>query len=608
MSRETMIDVFHQRVEALAERPALWRKVNGAWQSVSWKEYGARVQRAARGFIALGFAPGQAVCIVGFNRVEWVVADLAAMAACGVPAGIYTTSSAEQAQYILHHCEAPIAVVENDDQLAKIRKVKGECPALRHVVVMDAPKGPREDWVLTFEELLAKGDGVPVERYHERVAKLSPTALATLIYTSGTTGPPKAVMLSHLNLYWTAKQSIQILGEWLSGASMLSYLPLSHIAEQQFSIHQAVMHEVQIWFAEALEPAVLKKNIEEVRPICFFAVPRIWEKFKGAIEAKLAAASPGKQRLVARARKAEAEYQTALLAGRPPGPLLLLKHALFDRLVFQKLRKALGFDRTRLFVSAAAPIGRDVLDFWMSLGIVIREVYGQSEDCGPTTVNTIKRTRIGTVGAAFPGVEVKIADDGEILVRGPNVCMGYYKDAEATAALLEDGWLHSGDVGEFDQDGFLRITDRKKDLIVTSGGKKAAPQNLEALLKGIRPVSQALVVGERKNFLAAVLTLDPVATSEWAKNNGVSAVGRELCNHPKLRAHLQAGIDGINATLAKWETIKKFTVLEGDFSIEGGELTPTLKMKRKVVTQKYAGIIEGLYAGEESGRAGAPPS
>jgi long-chain acyl-CoA synthetase len=601
----TIVDVFHRRVAALGDRPALWRKPRGGgpWQSLSWREYGTLVGRCARGFIALGFEPRQAVTILGFNRVEWVVADLAAMAAGGVPAGIYTTSSAEQAQYIIAHCESPICLVENAEQLAKVRQVKAQCPALRWVVTMDPIPGPREDWLISFEELLARGDAVAESAYHERVERLEPKGLATLIYTSGTTGPPKGVMLSHENLRWTAEQTVQIIGTQVAGRSMLSYLPLSHIAEQQFTIHLATMHGVQVWFAESLDPMVLKKNIEEVRPAAFFAVPRIWEKFKAAIEAKAREASAGKQKLLARARAIEYAYQLALLDGVAPGLSLALQHAVFDRLVFRKLKRALGLDEALLFISAAAPIGKDVLDFWLSLGVPIREVYGQSEVTGPTTVNRPDCTRLGTVGQPFPGMEVRLGEQGEILGRGPNVFLGYYKDPAATAEAIDgEGWIHSGDVGVFDADGYLKITDRLKDLIVTSGGKKAAPQNLEAMLKSISPVSQALVVGDRKSYLAALITLEPTRALEFAKEKGLPGDLKELARHPALREHLTREIEArVNPHLARWETIKRFEILDFDFTEEAGELTPTMKLKRKVVTQKYAALIESLYAGEDGG-------
>jgi long-chain acyl-CoA synthetase len=595
MKDGNMMAIFHRRVEELGGQPALRRKVNGQWEALSWRQYGDLVQRAARGFIALGLQRNQAVGILGFNRVEWVVSYLAAMGSRAVPVGIYTTSSPEQVQYIVAHSEAPIVVVENEEQLAKLRAVRSKCPALRWVVTMDPPSKAREDWVISFAELLERAVAVPPSAYLERVEEIEPTGLATLIYTSGTTGPPKAVMLSHNNLHWTAQQAVKLMPGIGVGSSVVSYLPLSHIAEQQFSIHLALIFGAQVWFAESLEPMVLRQNIVEVKPAGLFAVPRIWEKFKAGVEAQVATYPRRRQVIFEKARQVGFAYQQALLEGRKPPVTLAAANALFDLLVFRRVRKALGLDQALLFGSAAAPIGRDVLDFWLSLGVVIREIYGQSEVTGPTTANRPGATRLGTVGKPLPGVEVRLADDGEIRVRGPNVFMGYYKDPAATAETLDaEGWLYSGDVGEFDADGYLRITDRKKDLIITSGGKKAAPQNLETQLKAIPPISQAMVVGERKNYLAALLTLDPATASPWAREHGFPEEPATLARDPRFRAYLQEQIDAMNRTLAKWETIKKFEVLDRDFTEESGELTPTLKLKRKVIAEHYRQLIESL--------------
>lgn len=590
-----MISVLHRRAAELGDRPALRQKVAGHWQTYSWRQYGDLVERAARGLVSLGHAPGEPVAILGFNRVEWVVSYLAAMASRGVPVGLYTTSTAEQVQYILAHSETTVVVVENEEQLAKLRAIKPQLPELRWAITM-LPMAATEPWVVSFADLLVKGDQTSPDQYDDRVSKIDPNGLGTLIYTSGTTGPPKAVMLSHQNLFWTAEQAMKVLGNIGEGARTISYLPLSHIAEQQFTIHLALMFGLDVWFAESLEPNTLRQNILEVRPAGLFAVPRIWEKFKAGVEAQVAKYPPHRRAIFAQARKVGLQYQRALLAGERPGPALTAANALFDKLVFQKVRRALGLDEALLFGSAAAPISLSVLEFWLSMGVVIREIYGQSEDCGPTTANAPDATRIGTVGKPIPGVEVKLAEDGEVLVRGGNVFMGYFKDPAATAEVLDaEGWLHSGDVGRFDEDGFLRITDRKKDLIITSGGKNAAPQNLEALLKAAPPLSHAAVVGEGKKYLAAILTLDPLTAPEWAKARGLPTELEVLARHPELLEHVQAHVDQVNARLAHWETIKRFEVLGQDFSTETGELTPTMKLKRKVIAQKYADVLARLY-------------
>jgi long-chain acyl-CoA synthetase len=601
-----VLEVLHRRAGENRDRPALRQKVAGRWKTLSWGEYARQVELVARGLIALGHQPGQPVGLLGFNRVEWVASYLGAMAARGVPVGIYTTSSPEQVQYLLAHCEATVVVVEDEAQLEKVRSMKDRCPALRWVVTMEPTSAP-EDWVLEFEALLARGEQTSRGEYEGRVERIDPGDLATLIYTSGTTGPPKAVMLSHHNLFWTARQAMSVLGDIGEGERSISYLPLSHIAEQQFTIHLGLMFGLEVWFAQSLDPVTLRQNILEVRPRGLFAVPRIWEKFKAGVEAQVHAYPPHRRAIFARARQVGLCYQSALLEGRAPGPWLTAKHAVFDKLVFARVRRALGLDQGILFGSAAAAISREVLDFWLSMGIVIREIYGQSEDCGPTTANAPGATRLGTVGKPLPGVEVRIAEDGEICVRGPNVFMGYYKDPEATAQALDaEGWLHSGDVGRFDEDGFLRLTDRMKELIVTSGGQKASPQNLEAHLKAEAPLSHAVVLGEQRSYLTAILTLDPQAAPEWARARGLPEQLEALCRHPALLAHLKAHVDRVNATLARWETIKRFEVLPRDFTVEAGELTPTMKLRRQVIARTCADVITRLYASEVSDRVPAP--
>jgi long-chain acyl-CoA synthetase len=601
MKNRTVIDIFHAQVSKLGDRPALRRKVGRGserhWETLSWRDYGSLVERAARGFKSLGHQPGQPICILSFNRVEWMVGDLAAMAAGGAPCGIYQSSSAEQVEYVLAHSGAPIVLVENAAQLAKVREAKARCPGLRWVVSMDELAGPREDWLISFAELLQRGEVVAPSLYRQWVDALDPRGLATLVYTSGTTGPPKAVMLSHANILWTVEKKLEVLGSHLTGASALSYLPLAHVAEQMFAIHDAVAHGVTIWFAESLDPATLKANLLEARPAVFFSVPRIWDKFKAGIEAKLAASPKRRQAIFRKAREVGLAHMLARLEGKPVGLGLWLRHAFFDRLVFRRLKRALGLDRAQHLISGGAPLNPEVHRFFLSVGMEIREGYGQSEDCGPSATNREGAHRPGTVGTPLPGAELRLGPDGEVLVRGPHVFMGYYKDPEATAAALDaEGWLHSGDVGELDADGYLRITDRLKDLIVTSGGKKAAPQNLEARLKLISPVSEAMVVGEGRNYLAAILTLEPVKAAEWAKERGLPAEVAELSRHPALREHLRREIDAQNETLARFETIKRFEILDHDFTVENGALTPTLKLRRKVLVERHARLIESLYS------------
>lgn len=589
---KTMVHVLNDRASQLRDRPALWTPRRTHYAPTSWRQYAERVRHFSLGLISLGLEPGEAMGILGFNREEWVVAELAAMAAGGVAVGLYTTSSPEQLTYILGHCEARILLVENAKHLETLQQIRPQLPKLEHVLVMDAPPSLPEG-VTTYAQVLARGAAADEKPYWDRLNACAPESLGTLIYTSGTTGHPKGVMLSHSNLVWTAERISRVLdiGE---DDTIVSYLPLSHIAEQICSVHAPIFAGMQVYFAESIDK--LGEALKRVRPTTFFGVPRVWEKFKGKAEEGLAAQPPRKQRIVSWARRIALERNRHLLEHELVPVTMEAQYQLARLAVFEPLKERIGLDRARIVATSAAPIGLDVLEFFASLDIVIHEVYGQSEVTGPTTISTPEATRLGSLGRPMLGVEVRIAEDGEVLVRGGNVCMGYYKDPEATAALLEGGWLHSGDVGEFDELGFLKITGRKKEIIVTSGGKKTAPANIESLLKTVSPVGQAVVVGDNRNYLVALLTLDSDKLARLASQRGWPTDAAVLEHHPEFRRHLSEGIEReVNSKLAKFETIKKFAILPRDFSTEGGELTATLKIRRKVVEAKYADLINGLY-------------
>jgi long-subunit acyl-CoA synthetase (AMP-forming) len=592
MANETVLSVLAEAARRFPERPAMRVKRDGAWVTTTWRQYQEQAIQVAAGFLDLGLAPGKAVAILGYNRPEWFLADLGAIAAGGVPAGIYTTSTPAQCRYIAAHSEAAIAVVENQEGLERFLAVRDELPDLRAIVVMDPPPGggPLGDRVFSWSELLARG-----ERGRDRIEALisgqRAADPATLIYTSGTTGEPKAVMLSHRNLVWTAARIAEAFAVTPDDCG-ISYLPLSHIAEQVVSLHSPMDRGSCTWFAESLEG--LRDNLREVRPTIFFAVPRVWEKIQAAMVAAGASAPPLRRKLVAWARRQGlAAGYADQGAGRRP---LLLPVA--RALVHRKVRERLGFDRLRIASTSAAPIARDTLDFFLSLGIPILEVYGMSECTGPTTFSYPHKYRTGRAGVAIPGTELRTAEDGEILMRGPHVFLGYYKNPQATAETVDgDGWLHSGDVGDIDADGFLRVTDRKKELLITSGGKNIGPAGIEARLKGIAGVAQAVLVGDRRNYVAALLTLDPAWVEAEAGKLGSAArdlAGAASC--PAIRAHLQRGIDRINGDLARYESVRRFVVVPAQWTVESGELTPTMKLKRRNVYQRHAADIERLYA------------
>lgn len=572
-------------------RPAYYVRRDGVWRSTDWAGYAGGVKAVARSLIQLGLEKGDRVCILGFNRPEWVLMDVGAMAAGCVPAGIYTTSSPAEVQYITAHTEAPVLLVEDHAQWKKVLEVRDQLPHLKKVVLMSGAAPVDDELVLTWEEFLEVGRPLPEGRVDERIAALEPEDLATLIYTSGTTGPPKGVMLSHDNLAWTADVAKDIV-QYQEGEKSLSYLPLSHIAEQMFTIHVPISAGGRVYYAESIDK--LRDNLVEVQPNVVFGVPRIWEKFYAGVAGKLAEAPELRQKIAAWAMDVGRRASDLENRGQSVGGLLAVQRRVADRLVFSKLKPVLGLGEARICVSGAAPISADVLQFFSGLDINIREVYGQSEDCGPTSFNQPGRTRFGTVGPALPGIEVTIADDGEILVKGRNVFLGYFKDEAATAETLRNGHLHSGDLGTF-EDGFLRITGRKKDIIITAGGKNITPKNIELALKqSLEIIGEAVVIGDRRKFLSCVISLDAEQAAAWADEHGVSvdALHEDL----RLRQELQNALDRVNADLAQVEKIKKFAVLPRPLSIEDGELTPTLKVKRAKVNEHFADVIEGMYA------------
>jgi long-chain acyl-CoA synthetase len=616
MTADTIPARLLSQAKQRPDAPAYCAKVDGVWRATRWKDHAQEVRRAARALLALGVGKGATVAILGYNRPEWVVMDLArrdpggrarprrrynrpewvvmdlaAMSVGAAPAGIYTTSSPEEVEYIVHHAEATVVLVENRAQWEKIDKVRARLPSVKRVVLM---RGTRIDdpLAVTWEEFLSLGDAIAEDEVDRLVDSLEPTGLATLIYTSGTTGPPKGVMLSHRNLAWTARAALDLTGAGPDDV-LLSYLPLSHIAEQMLTIHGGCTTGACVYFAESIEK--LADDLKSVQPTVFFGVPRVWEKFHAAVRAKLAAAKGPKARLLAWARSVASRVHARKNRGEPLPGLLELQYRLAQRLVFRKLREALGLGRARMCVSGAAPLGVDVLEFFASLDLPIQEIYGQSEDTGPTSFNSPGRTRYGSVGTPIPGVEVRLADDGEILVKGPNVFLGYYKDPEATAATMEGEWLRSGDLGAFDRDGFLTITGRKKEIIITSGGKNIAPKNIEFDLKQHPLIAEAVLIGDRRPYLTALLVLDPDRLAALAREHGADPTNLDANAAPFVRSAVQKIVDTVNERYARVETVKKFHVLPRPLSIETGELTPTMKVKRAVVQKRYATEIEAMY-------------
>jgi long-chain acyl-CoA synthetase len=580
------------RAREIGDRPAIHVKEGDVWMARSWAAHAAEVRLAAKGLMALGVAPGDRVCLLGFNTPEWAALDVAAMMAGAVPAGIYTTCSEEEVGYVLTHAEARVCLIETPEHHQKVAAARKDVPELvivgmRKTPPIDDPGGT----TLTWQGLLDRGADVSDADLDARMAALEPDEAATFIYTSGTTGPPKAVMLTHRNLAWTAGTAVS-LNAVGPDDSALSYLPLSHIAEKMFTILVPATCGCQIYFATAFER--VGDELREVQPTLVFGVPRVWEKMHAAVSGRLAQATGPRRRIAEWAMGVGRRVAETKNRGEAPSLLDRVQHRLARRLVFDKVRPLMGLGRAKGCVSGAAPIAREVLEFFAGLDVVIQEVYGQSEDCGPTTFNRPGATRFGTVGRPLDGTEVRIADDGEILVKGPHVFKGYFKDPEATAEILRDGWLHSGDLGAFDREGFLTITGRKKEIIITAGGKNIAPVNIEAALKNLPLVSQAVVIGDRRPYLVALVALDPEAADAFAAERGLDRAS--LHASTEVREALQRGIDGeVNPRFAQVEHVRKFHVLPRELSIDGGELTPTMKIKRKVVDEHFAVEVAAMY-------------
>lgn len=566
------------------------RGADGTWKSTNYGTFAEEVRTAARALVSLGLEPGERTCLLGYNKPEWVIFDIATMMAGGVPAGIYTTCSPEEVQYIIDHAEARVVLLEDEGQWEKVKAERERLPNLKHVVMM---KGVSIDdpMVLTWEDFIAKAEDTDDAVIDARLDGLKPDDTATFIYTSGTTGPPKAVMLTNDNLTHTANVAVDMVTADHNDR-MVSYLPLSHIAEQMFTIHGPCTAGYAIYYAESLD--TLLRDMQEMKPTILFGVPRVWEKMHAGLTAKIGQATGIKAKLVNWAMGVGRKVTALRNAGSEPSGFLALQYAFASKRIFGPVKEALGLNEARFGISGAAPIAAEVLEFFSGLDITIYEVYGQSEGTGPTSFNQPGRTKFGTVGPAIPGTEIRIAEDGEICVRGRNIFKGYFKNEAATNDTLVDGWLLSGDLGKVDSEGFLSITGRKKEIIITAGGKNIAPKNIEAALKNLPLVSQAVVIGDRRKFLSALITLDPEAAEAFASENGLNG---DIHASDAVQKVLQQGIDDeVNPLFARVEWVRKFAVLPRDLSVEDGELTPTLKVKRRVVDEHFADVIEGMYA------------
>ena len=577
-----------------ADKPAYCVHDGENWVPTSWKDYADQARKAARALIALGVAPDDAVAILGFNRPEWTTMAIAAMMVGGRPAGVYWTSSPPEIAYILQHSESPVFLVETADHVEQALALKAECPKLEHIIVMEGSAGDHPE-VLSWGQFLALGVDDHEDVVSDRLKAIGEETIGSLIYTSGTTGPPKAVMLSHGNISW-ASAMLSDMFEPHDGDRGLSYLPIAHIAEQQQSVHNHIKSGTCLHFARSMEQ--LGEDLQTVKPAVFFGVPRVWEKMHETLRARIGEATGARKSIINWAMKTAGAYNEVIRDGRSPGPLLSFQKSLADKLALNKIKAALGLDEARMLISGAAPISPDVLKFFASLDLTIYEGYGQSETSAPTAFSRPGSVRFGSVGKMIDGMQARVSEEGELQVKGPNVFVGYMKNNEATAnTFTSDGWMKTGDVVKIDKDGFVFITGRIKDIIITSGGKNITPANIETDLMNGDLVEHAVVVGDGRHYLTALLTVSPDALSAFADKNGLTL--EDARNSQEVLASLQATVDEVNERYARVENIRKFKVLPHSLSVENGELTSTLKVRRNVVIDRNKALVDEMYGTDE---------
>lgn len=599
----TIVDALIANGHRHPYRPAMRRcpderSTAGEWEAITWAEYLAAATQIAGGLAEFGVDPGQRVAILSANRVEWHLADLGTLLNGSVTVPVYPTSSPAQVAYILGHAEVAVCFVDTHAQLAKVLAVRDELPALEQVVLADGARRAGDSFVISFEELRGVGADrlvADLGAVDKRSSQIHPDDPATIVYTSGTSGPPKGVVISHANIMWSLR-SVAPAYDVSEGERFLSFLPLSHIAERMVSDFMPIAVAGETWFARSL--TTVGEDLPACRPTVFVAVPRVWEKLREGIEDRVRTQPLPVRAAVDRYIMLGLRKVTAEQGGTPQTRLATALYEVLNRTIGATIRQQLGLDQAHVLVTAAAPTHPALIRWFHAIGLPLIEMYGQTEGCGAGAGNHADHMRIGTVGTALPGISLTTADDGEILIKGGNVCLGYVNDPKGTATLIDtDGWMHTGDMGAFDADGSLRIVGRKKDLIITAAGKNIAPQNIESDLRNHPLVSEAIVVGEGRKYLAALLTLDPEKLTRWAQQHNKLGELESLAADPDLLAEIQAGIDQINARGSHAEGIRKFRVLAHDLTTEAGELTPTMKVKRSVVYEHFGEIIDDLYAG-----------
>ncbi len=599
MKEDTLVHLFLSKVEAYQERVALREKDLGVWQEISWNAYGRHVRYFCLGMISLGLKKGDRVSIFGNNEPKWLYADLAAQCAGGISVGVYPTNPSREAAYVIGHSESRFVVCDDQEQVDKVLEAKGDLPLLQKVFVMDMKglRNYRDPMVMSFEAVEILGSRID-ERDPDAFGWLTeavrPEDVAIMVYTSGTTGPPKGAMLSHSNIVNFLRAQSRVIPQ-TDQDEVVSYLPLCHVAERIMSFFLPMYSGSTVNFAESVETVTI--DMREILPTFFLAVPRIWEKMMASVIIKMKDATWLKQKCYQICLPWGRAYADAWLTGGPIAMAQKIKYGLGWLLLFRKLRKELGLLRTRIALSGAAPISPEVLKYFHDLGVRIYEGWGMTEETGIATCNRPGDIKLGTVGRPIPGTEIRIADDGEILLKNNHIFVGYWKDPEATSRTIVDGWLYTGDVGELDKDGRLRITDRKKEIIITSGGKNIAPSEIENRLKCSPYINEAIVVGDGRKYLAALIQIEYDNVAKWAQERGLAyTTFRSLAETNEVVKLIRDEVEKTNRDFAQVEQIKKFRLLSKELDHDDDELTATLKLRRKTIYRKFSAIIEDMYS------------
>ena len=589
----TIADLISRSAAEHPDHVAVKYKRDGAWQEVSYSQMAEIVQEIGLGLIDLGVQPGDRVCILANTRPEWSYADMAITAVGAVVVPIYQTNSPEECQWVISDSGASAIFCEDDAQLAKLAAVRDRVPELRTVIVMDPPAGEPAVPMTTLEEVRERGRSREPGELTVRQEAVKPEDPFTFIYTSGTTGPPKGCVLSHGN-YRSMMDMIKEIGQIEDDEVIYLYLPLAHAFALLIQLATFDLGTTIAYFGGDTKQIV--PELMEVKPTYLPSVPRVFEKIYTLANAALQSQPPEEQERAAKAIELAVRVRDMQAQGQEVPPELMAPFEEADEKLFKNVRAIFG-GNVRHAVSGAAPIAKEILEFFWAAGVPVLEGYGMTETATAATVCTIEEHKFGTVGRPFPGVEIKIADDGEVLIKGPNIFQGYYKNADASFGSVEDGWLHTGDLGSLDEDGYLSITGRKKDIIITAGGKNITPANLENDLKQCRWISQAVMHGDQRPYPVVLVTLDEEEIATYASEHNLPADTSKLCDEPQVREMIAEQVERANRRYAPVEQVKRFAILPQDLTQETGELTPTLKVKRNVVAEKYADVLDSLYAG-----------